>query len=87
MPRRNKIDPIAVALAEKALAPARPGRRDLPVTLDDIDLRDLAGLVFDQLNAARARFREAHTERRKAIADERVRHWWRLYNRLIDARE
>lgn len=83
MPR--SVDPIAEALAANPLAPARPGE-PAPVMLSDLDLRDLAHLVLGKVNHARTKRDQAHTGRRRIIADEEVRKWWRLFNRLVDAR-
>lgn len=83
MPRST--DPIAEAIAANPIGPAIPGA-PAPCMLSDPDLVDLAHLVLGKVNHARTKRDQAHTGRRRVLADEEMRKWWRLYNRLVDAR-
>lgn len=81
--RRPKVDPIAAALAERPLPADREFNGRYRLDLRGGDLEEIARAVFERLKAARKTRDEAATARQRSAADERVQHWWRLYQELL----
>lgn len=80
---RRKVDPIAEALAERPLPADRQFNGRYRLDLAGRDLEEIARAVFEKLKAARKTREEAGTSRQRLAADERVQHWWRLYQELL----
>lgn len=80
MQPRNRIDPIGV---EVPLPPDRDLNSRYCPELSGLDMRDLTDLVFKRLGEAREALANAATRRQRSACEERVRHWWRLYQKML----
>lgn len=78
---RLSVDPIKAI--ELPLPPDRELSRRYTVELTGFDIRDITKLVFEKLKGARETLRQAPTARQKRAAEDNVRHWWAIYDRLL----
>lgn len=83
--RRPRLEPVAEGIGApgRPLPPDREYGKIYTLQLRGADINDIAGAVLDKLKAAQKRREEAATTRQRQAADERCRHWSRLYQRLM----